>query len=78
MEILEPLQDIFQDVFDDSDLEITMETTPADIKGWDSVAQVKLVIMAESEWDFQFGTDEVAEIKSVGDFITAIKKHIDN
>lgn len=71
------LQRIFRDVFDDESLAITPATSPDDVDGWDSVAQVKLVLSVESEFDFRFTTEEVTSIKNVGDFLSAIRKHTD-
>jgi len=40
--ILEVLTDVFRDVFDDKDLNLTRETTANDIEEWDSLNQIKL------------------------------------
>ena len=67
------LQNIFQEVFDDDDLEITDETSARNLANWDSFAQVKLVVGLEEEFDVKFTTEEVATITSVGELKRAIQ-----
>jgi acyl carrier protein len=67
------LQNIFQEVFDDDDLEITDETFAKSLANWDSFAQVKLVVGLEEEFDIKFTTEEVATLSSVGDLKRAIR-----
>jgi acyl carrier protein len=67
------LQNIIRDVFDDPALAVTAETGRDDIEGWDSVAQVKLVLAVEEECGFQFSEDEVSSIRRVGDLLKCIQ-----
>jgi acyl carrier protein len=61
------LQNVFQEVFDDEDLEVTADTSAKNLPNWDSFAQVKLVVGLEEEFDVKFTTEEVATLSSVGD-----------
>lgn len=70
------LRNIFRDIFDDETMNIDEEMTNKDIEDWDSIAYVKLVLTIEEEFGIRFSTEEVASIKSVGDFIRAIDKHV--
>jgi acyl carrier protein len=56
-------------------LRIDLETRQADLKGWDSLAQVRLVSAIESEFDFQFNLSEIEEINSVRQFVDLIVEH---
>jgi len=69
-------QNIFRDVFDDDSLAVTPATGPADVEGWDSIAQVKLILAIEEEFGFRFAEDDLSSLKSVGQFLDAIEKHI--
>lgn len=75
MERLSAVQRIFRDVFDDDSLVISPETTAADVPGWDSVAQVKLLLTVESEFGVRLATAEVQAIRSVGDMLAAVERH---
>ena len=67
------LQNIFQEVFDDDDLEITDETSARNLANWDSFAQVKLIVGLEEEFDVKFTTEEVATLSNVGDLKRALR-----
>lgn len=70
--MIQALNAIFRDIFDEPDLNITLTTSCLDIPEWDSVAQVKLVLAIEEEFGVEFTTDEVAAFKCVGDFVRAL------
>jgi acyl carrier protein len=72
MSDLDTLQRIFRDVFDDETLRITRATSAADVDGWDSVAQVKLVLTIEEELSVRFRTEDVSLAKSVGDLLDIV------
>lgn len=76
IDILEKIQPIFKDVFDDEDLVVAAETTAADVEDWDSFAQMQIVMGIEAMFRIEFSTDEVTEFKNVGDVVKTIKKHI--
>jgi acyl carrier protein len=73
MTIIEKLQSVFQDVFDDPSIQLTPELSPATYPDWDSVATVRLILSIESEFGIRFTTDQVAEIKSVQDFLAVLE-----
>jgi acyl carrier protein len=69
------LQEIFRQVFDDDTLVVTAETGHSQIPDWDSVAQVKLILSLEEEFNVRFTEDEVSTLHTVGDILAAIEKH---
>lgn len=71
--ILEKLNKIFIDVFDDEDIVLTHETTADDIDDWDSLAQINLIICIKDEFGIDFDLEEVAQYKNVGDMVNAIE-----
>ena len=74
MSVLEQVQDIFQDVFDDDELEVTVETTAADVEEWDSLMHVTLILEIESTFQVRFSSGDVANLQSVGDLCALIEK----
>jgi acyl carrier protein len=66
-------QSVFQEVFDDEDLEVTDELSAKSYANWDSFAQVKLIVGLEEEFDVKFTTDEVATLQSAGDLKRALR-----
>ena len=74
MSVLEQLQDIFREVFDDDELTVSPETTAKDIEDWDSLMQIQLIVAAERSFGVKFTTQEMSSLKNVGDFVALIEK----
>jgi acyl carrier protein len=77
MSIVDTLQDVFRDVFDNSSIDLSTDTGPDDIEGWDSLAQVKLILMIQDEFGIQLESEEAGEMQTVGNMITILEKHVD-
>ena len=71
-EIHKQLQIIFQDIFDDSSLEITRKTSAVDIDDWDSLAQINLIVASEKNFGVKFSLGELATLNNVGDMLDLI------
>ena len=66
-EILNAVQDIFRDNFDDDTLEITRSTCADDIEDWDSLEQINLLTAIEKKFNIKFKLADVRGLKDVGD-----------
>jgi acyl carrier protein len=64
---------IMEDVFDLDDLAITPETTAKDIKEWDSLSHIRLVVAIERRFRFKFNTAEIEGLTNVGDLAHLIE-----
>ena len=60
MEILNSLEEIFKDIFDDEELKLERETSADDIDDWDSLAQINLIVAIEKE--FNVKNDAIARV----------------
>jgi acyl carrier protein len=65
-QIIQELTPIFCDVFDDSDLTITKDTTAEDVEGWDSLAHIRLVVSIEKAFGLRFTAAEISDLENVG------------
>ena len=74
MSVLDQVQSIFQDVFEDDELEVTIETTAADVEEWDSLMHVTLILEIESAFQIRFSSGDVANLQSVGDLCALIER----
>lgn len=72
MNILNELQIIFQDVFDDDSLVVTNESNASTIEDWDSLAQIRLVVAIEKKFNIKFRLEELQNIRNVGEMIDLI------
>jgi acyl carrier protein len=71
-EVVERLNRLFRDIFDDDDISVTDATTAADIDGWDSLAHITLILGVEREFRIKMTAAEVGSLKNVGQMIDII------
>ena len=71
-EVFETLTEIFQDVFDDDEIELTDATTADDIEDWDSLEQINLVVACEKKFNVKFDMKEIQALKNVGEMVDTI------
>ena len=67
---------IFREVFDDG-LLVTPEMTAKDIKRWDSLSHIRLIVAHEIKFGVKFSTIELNGLKNVGNFIDLLKSKLD-
>ena len=70
--IIERLQPVFSDVFDDTKPVVSADLTSADVPEWDSLSHVMLVAAVEKEFGFRFSSGEIETLQRVGDLIQLI------
>lgn len=75
-DIIERLNEVFQDVFDDEDIVVDEETTADDIEDWDSIEHINLISAVESEFGIRFTMGEVSGMKNVGEMISIIESRV--
>jgi acyl carrier protein len=60
---------IFQEVFDDEELQITESMTADDIDEWDSIEHITLVVTIEKEFNIRLNASEIGKLENVGAMI---------
>jgi acyl carrier protein len=75
MDSLALVQRVFREVLDNDELKLSAASTPMTVEGWDSVAQVKIIIAIEGELGVQFRTEDVSAAKSVAHLLAMIERH---
>jgi acyl carrier protein len=71
-EILTKITEIMRETFNSPTLELTLEMTAKDIKGWDSLKNIWLIVAIEEAFSVKLSTSEVISIESVADYIKLI------
>jgi acyl carrier protein len=66
-EVLEKLNEVFRDVFDNEKIVVNENTTADDIDEWDSLEHIRLVDAVEAEFNMNFSMKEVSSMKNVGE-----------
>lgn len=64
-EIVDKLQEIFRDFFDNPELILEPDTVSEDIEEWDSVAHIQLVFEIEEQFGIQFEAEDIHKLNSI-------------
>ncbi|SCY41202.1 acyl carrier protein [Lachnospiraceae bacterium XPB1003] len=75
-EILNKVNEVFHEVFDDDSIEVTETTTAKDIEDWDSLMHITLVSEIENAFGFKFMMKDVVGMKNVGEMLDIIAQNI--
>ena len=68
-ELLNRIQGIFRDIFDENDMIIENNTSSDDVEEWDSLNHINLVSAIEKEFKIKFALGELMSLKDVGAMI---------
>jgi acyl carrier protein len=64
-------------VFEDPSLEVTLQTSSDDVPRWDSLRHIALIVEAECRFDIRFHSNEIEELKSVGELVRLIQAKLE-
>jgi acyl carrier protein len=74
--IAERLTDTFRTIFGNRNIQLSRSTTANDIKGWDSLMHINLIVAVEKEFKVRFTTLEVMSFNNVGDLADLIVRKL--
>ena len=75
-EIINKMNAIFCEVFDDDSIKISDNMTSADIEEWDSLNHITLVVNIEKIFGLKLNLSEVVKLENIGEMIALILKKI--
>lgn len=73
-EIMEKINALCKDVFDDDELVVTESTSPDDVEDWDSLTNIQLISEVEKEFGVKFTMEEIQKFTNIGELITLLLK----
>ena len=71
-QIMGEVQEIFRDVLDNEDIELTADTVADDIEEWDSLSHIQLIVAIEKHFKVKFTSKEILSWKNVGEMVDCI------
>jgi acyl carrier protein len=77
-DVMERLQAVFRDVFDNDDLVLRPEMTAADIPAWDSLTNINLIIASELAFSVRLKPREINAFANVGDMVAHLSRAMKN
>jgi acyl carrier protein len=73
-QVFAKLTPVFRDVFDDDHIVVSPEMTARDVDGWDSVANIRLMVSIEDEFKIRFSVGEFQDFRNVGDLAAGVAR----
>ena len=77
-EIVNKINSIFRDVFDDDSIEIFDGMTAEDIPDWDSLNHITLVINIEKEFGLKLNLAEVGKLENIDGMIQLLLEKVNS
>ena len=74
--VIEELNGVMREIFDDESLNATCQMTAAEVESWDSMGHIRLVLAVEESFKIKFATPEISSFANVGDLVDLIEKKI--
>ena len=75
-EIMQQTNEIFKDVLDNDDIQLSAATTADDIEEWDSLTHIQLIVAIEKHFKMRFKASEITSYKNVGEMCRGIQNKI--
>jgi len=72
-DILQQVEVILKEVLDENDITLTETTTANDVDGWDSLANIQLIVAIEKHFKIKFTSKEILSWKNVGEMLDCIQ-----
>ncbi|MEO9146711.1 MAG: acyl carrier protein [Ginsengibacter sp.] len=74
--ILEQVNTIFIDVFEDKSIVLNEHTTTDDVEAWDSLNHIQIITAVEKHFKIRFDLNDLLNFKNVGDLCEGVQKKI--
>lgn len=75
-EIMQKLEEIFRDVFDDDDIVLTETMSAADIEDWDSLRQISILAATENVFHIKLAISDTRKMKNVGELVSTVEQKL--
>lgn len=75
-DVFTKVQQAFHDAFDVDSKLVSIETTPDDIPGWDSVGHLALASSLESAFGVSFDVDDLMEMENVREIVRILQSKL--
>jgi acyl carrier protein len=71
-EIIGKLNDIFEDLFEEGPVCLSDTSILSDVPGWDSFANVLMIVAVERYFNIRFTSEEIQSWKNIGEMVDCI------
>ena len=74
--ILAKLTDVFREVFADKSLAISRETSAPDVKRWDSLTHITLMLTVQRAFRVRLSASETSQLHNVGALVDLLRRKL--
>lgn len=71
-EIFKKLEEVFVEVFDLDEVNLTDKVSAEDIEEWDSLSHIQLIVSVEKAFGIKFTSREIMKWNNVGEMVDTI------
>ena len=64
------------DILDDGNIIISADTVAADIEGWDSLANINILVSVENSFGIKFNMEDIENFRCVGDMVENVERKL--
>jgi acyl carrier protein len=75
-ELIGRLTEIFRDVFDNDEIELSEDLSATDVEQWDSLRHISLVLSIEKAFAVKFTSKEIGSFNSVRDLVDSLHSKV--
>ncbi len=72
--ILDEVNNLVREVFQRDDVTLSLESTAADVDGWDSFRHIEIMLAIELRFAIRFTSSELDEMQTIRDLVDAISR----
>lgn len=76
LEVLDKLREIFADLLDDEEFQLTGDVSMDTLKDWDSLMHITLISSIEDEFKLRIPSDDIPKLKSAGALADAVLREM--
>jgi len=76
-EILQRLERVFCNVFNDESIQLHTDMSANDLEHWDSITHITLMVSVEQAFGVQFTSEEMSNFQDVGDLVACLEQKLD-
>ncbi len=71
-QIADKVRGLASELFDVPAAQITLESSPATLEGWDSVQHLNLILALQEEFGLNFEPEDMEKMQSIGQVIAVV------
>jgi acyl carrier protein len=75
-DLLGEVQEVFRDVFDEPNLEITEDSNADSVPEWDSMAHLNLLTAIQQKFKVKFTLADMQHLRNVGDLLDLLERKL--